>query len=82
MSSREREVYQLFALAEAGVGRVRLRAPCIPGTPPACLETDGFEMSTEDAMYLAPIPHDLPRGQTCRCTYRPVGDRPRDADWR
>ena len=71
MSPHEREAYQLFLLAEAGVERVRLRAPSAPGTPPECRDAGGVVMSIDDAMALAPIPHDVERG-VCRCAYRPV----------
>ena len=73
MTPAEREAFSLFVLVEGGVSRVRLRAPDGPGAPPACAETDGFEMSADDAMALAPIPHDLPRGQVCLCAYQPCG---------
>jgi hypothetical protein len=70
MSPREVEAYQLFVLAEAGIDRVRLCVGPSPG--PECLEADRTEMDVEEAMALAPIPHELGPGRWCRCTYRPV----------
>lgn len=70
MSDREYEAYQLFVLAEAGAERVRL---CMGATPThACRETHGAEFSIDDAMRLAPIPHQVAPNRRCRCTYRPV----------
>lgn len=72
MSSREYEAYQLYILAEAGVERVRLVTGTARG--PECDGVDGFEMSLEDAMRLAPLPHELGPGRWCHCTYRPVAE--------
>ena len=73
MSPREREAYSLYVLAEAGITRVRLFAGR-PGASSVCAEADGSEMTVEDAMALAPIPHDLPGGAACHCAYRPVAE--------
>ncbi|MGB3544496.1 MAG: hypothetical protein WBA11_16375 [Rubrivirga sp.] len=70
MSPREVEAYQLFMIAEAGIGYVRLHAG--PDAGPECLGAHRTVMTIEDAMALAPIPHELGLGRWCRCTYRPV----------
>ncbi len=71
MSAREYEAYQLFVLGEAGVERVRLRAPRTPGTPRLCRDNDGLEMTLDDAMRLRLIPHDVDADARCDCAYRP-----------
>jgi hypothetical protein len=73
MSPAETEAYQLFLLAEAGVVRVRLKAGDSPDTAPECHETDGFEMTVDEAMHLQPIPHEVGPGWRCTCAYRPAG---------
>lgn len=75
MSAREYEAYQLYALAEAGVTMIRLRAPRGPDTPTVCAETDGFVMTVDEAMLLRPIPHEVGDGGVCNCAYRPAGAR-------
>ena len=72
MSSREQEAYQLFVLVEGGVDRVRLHASQARGTPLECRETHGVVMTADDAMVLAPLPHEVAPGGVCRCTYRPA----------
>ena len=72
MSAREYEAYQLVVLGEAGVERVRLRAPDAPGTPRLCRDNHGIEMTLDDAMRLRLIPHDVGADVRCRCTYRPA----------
>ena len=73
MTPREFEAFQLYVLAEAGVTRVRLWAPSTPGTPPECTAADGTELSVDEAMRDAPIPHGVGPGRRCRCAYRPAG---------
>ncbi len=73
MSPAENEAYQLFILAEAGVEKLRLRASRAPDSAPECHETDGFEMTVDEAMALRPIPHEVGPGWRCGCTYRPAG---------
>ncbi|WP_412061132.1 hypothetical protein [Rubrivirga sp. IMCC45206] len=72
MSAREYEAYQLFVLGEAGVERVRLRAPRTPDAPRLCRDNDGLEMTLDDAMRLQFIPHDVGEDVRCTCTYRPA----------
>ena len=71
MSASEFEAYQLFVLAEAGFERLRLRADGGPDVPRECRRADGVVMTIDDAMRLAPIPHDLGPGHRCRCAYLP-----------
>lgn len=72
MSAAEYEAYQLYALGEAGVTHIRLRASTRSDSPAACTETDGFAMTLEEAMRLQPIPHEVAPGDVCRCSYRPT----------
>ncbi len=72
MSPAEKEAYQLFLLAEGGVERVVLRAGTSADTAPECHETDGFEMTVDEAMDLRPIPHEVGPGWRCTCGYRPA----------
>ena len=71
MSPEEFEAFQLFTIAEAGFERVRLHAGDAPDTARECHETDGFEMTVDEAMALRPIPHEVGDG-VCHCAYRPV----------
>lgn len=72
MTAKEYEAYQLFALGEAGVTNVRLRAPEGIPLPPSCAENDGTVMTLDEAMIHRPIPHPPCGGQECRCSYRPA----------
>ena len=72
MTAKEYEAYQLYALGEAGVTHVRLRAPEVEALPRVCAEHDGTVMSLDEAMRRQPIPHAAPRGQECLCSYRPA----------
>lgn len=74
MSAKEYEAFQLYALGEADVTHVRLRAADAPDLPEACAGSHGFVMTLDEAMMLQPIPHEVGPGRECLCSYRPATD--------
>lgn len=74
MSAKEYEAFQLYALGEAGVTHVRLRAADVLPLPEACAGSHGFMMTLDEAMLLQPIPHEVGDGKECLCSYRPATD--------